>query len=161
LLAFLQNEWGRSVSGTAMSEMEKVLTQFGGVFDGAAGPVRAVASRTCDLLPAVTRVASVLHPELDLLDRSVKLLTRLEVGVPAGAVEIARHAGSRLTRGDYQQLIKAGLATAAAVEIAADEHLHACLGGDGEKVAAIRAAAREYHEWDLSVLSPILPEYEA
>jgi helicase len=79
------------ISEMAMSNIEKMLTQFGGAFDGAAGPVRAVASRTCDLLPAVVRIATILHPGLELTDRFEKLLTRLEVGVHAGVVEIARH----------------------------------------------------------------------
>ena len=36
------------ISSTPMAEIEAALTQHGGVFDGAAGPVRSVASRTGD-----------------------------------------------------------------------------------------------------------------
>jgi hypothetical protein len=78
-----------------------------------------------------------------------------------GAVEIARYAASRPTRGNYRQLVKAGLGTAAAVEGATDDNLHACLGADGEKVAAVRAAARTFRERDIGTMLPILPEYEA
>ena len=36
------------VSGKPMTEIEANLTQFGGAFGGAAGPVRSVAARTSD-----------------------------------------------------------------------------------------------------------------
>ena len=143
-----------------MSEIEKVLTQFGGAFDGAAGPIRSVSARTCDLLPSVARVATILHTELDLANRVTRLLTRLEVGVPAAAVEIAQFAGSRLSRGDYQQLIKANLSTAATVDAASDDDLIACLGGNSERAEAVRDAARRFHDQDGVPVSPILPEYE-
>ena len=45
------------VSGKPMHEIEANLTQFGGAFGGAAGPVRSVAARTSDLLPVAARVA--------------------------------------------------------------------------------------------------------
>src|SRR5690349_2378062 len=86
-----------------------VRRQYGKTFDGVAGPLRSVASRTCDLLLAVTRVAELLHPGLDLSERCSRLLTRLEVGVPAAAVPLAAQAGTRLTRGDYLSLLRAGL----------------------------------------------------
>jgi helicase len=89
------------ISPTPMAEIERALTQHGGAYDGAAGPVRAVSSRTCDLLPAVARVATFLHPGLDLTDRVSRLLVRLELGVPAPAVALARSAGTKLGRPDY------------------------------------------------------------
>ncbi len=148
------------ISDRTMSAIETSLTQHGREFDGAAGPVRAVSSRTCDMLPAVARVATILHTEIDLANRVTRLLTRLEVGVPAAAVEIAQYAGSRLSRGDYHQLIKAGLSTAAAVEAASDDKLIACLGGNAERAEAVRDAARRFRDEDVSLISPILPEYE-
>jgi hypothetical protein len=103
------------ISDRSMTAIETALTQHGGAPDGAAGPVRAVASRTCDLLPAVARVATFLHPGLDLKDRVPRLLVRLELGIQPGTVEIAGHAGGRLTRGDYQELLKARLTTPEAI----------------------------------------------
>ena len=47
------------VSGQEISEIERLLARHGGAFDGAAGPVRGVASRTCDLLGAAARVAEL------------------------------------------------------------------------------------------------------
>jgi hypothetical protein len=38
--------------------------------------------------------------DLDLADRISRLLVRLELGIPPGAVMLARHAGVRLSRGD-------------------------------------------------------------
>ena len=120
-----------------MSDIEAILTRHGRKFRCAAGAVRGAASRTGDLLPAVAQVAADPHPDLDLSDRLAQLLTRLEVGVPAAAVEIARFAGPRLC-GNYHQMIKAGLGTAQAVERADDAQLAACLGGSD----AVQRSAR-------------------
>jgi hypothetical protein len=57
------------VSGRAMNEIETLLTRFGGAFDGAAGPIRAVAARTCDLLPTAARIAELLHILINLGQR--------------------------------------------------------------------------------------------
>jgi hypothetical protein len=148
------------VSPMPINQIETALTQHGGAFDGAAGPVRSVAARTCDLLPAVARVATILHPELDLTERIPRLLVRLELGIPAGAVALARHAAARLTRGDYQELVKASLNTPEAVEAANDEALLTCVGGDAEKVRAVREAAAAIRAEPQSVPAPALPDYE-
>ncbi|WP_437779105.1 DEAD/DEAH box helicase [Sorangium sp. So ce1097] len=149
------------ISDRSMTAIETALTQHGGAFDGAAGPVRAVASRTCDLLPAVARVATFLHPELDLSDRVSRLLVRLELGVQPGSVPIARHAGGRLTRGDYQELLRAGLTTPEAIEAASDDELFACLGGDENKARSAREAVTALRAEPDAVPTPILPDYEA
>jgi helicase len=148
------------ISPCTMSDIESILTRHGRKFDGAAGPVFGISSRTADLLPTVAKVATILHPDLDLGNRLARLLTRLEVGVPVGAVEIAQFAGPRLSRGDYHQLIKAGLGTAAAVEGADDEKLAACLGGNDERVEVVREAARLFRDQDESTTIPAFPEYE-
>ncbi len=62
------------ITDRPLAEIEEILTQFGGKFDGAAGPVRGVRARTCDLLPTVARVAEVLHPGLNLSERVSRLL---------------------------------------------------------------------------------------
>ena len=54
------------VSGMGMEEIERAMSQFGGAFDGSAGPIRSVTSRTCDVLPMIGRVAELLHPGLAL-----------------------------------------------------------------------------------------------
>jgi helicase len=148
------------ISDRPISEIERTLAKHGGSFDGAAGPIRTVSSRTCDLLTTVARVATILHPDLDLGDRLSRLLIRLEVGVPAVAVEIAQFARLKLSRGDYQQLIKARLSTAAAVEAASDDALLVCLAGNAERAEIVRDAARNFREQDANPISPLLPEYE-
>jgi helicase len=149
------------ISPTAMAEIETVMTQHGGAFDGAAGPVRSVTSRACDLLPAVARVATFLHPGLDLADRVSQLLVRLERGVPAGAVSLARHTGTRLGRGDYQDLVKAGLSSPEAIDAAGDEAILACVGGDAEKARAVRDAAAAIRAEPEAAPVPVLPRYES
>ena len=139
----------------------RALTQHGGAYDGAAGPVRAVSARTCDLLPAVARVARFLYPEMSLTDRVERILIRLELGAPSSAVAVARHTGVSLSRGDYLDLVKAGYVAADAIEEAKDEDQHACVDGDIEKLNVLRevviAIRNEPHE----VPALELPENEA
>jgi hypothetical protein len=146
------------ISPMPMNQIEKLLTQHGMARDGAAGPVRAVSARTCDLLPAVARVATSLHPELDLTERLPRLLVRLELGVTAEAITIARHVGAHLTRGDYQELLKAKLTTREGIDAASDDTLLDCLGGDADKAALVRAAATLRTDPDISPL-PAFPAY--
>ena len=148
-----------------LSRIESTLTQFGGKFDGAAGPIRGVASRTCDLLPTVARIVQLLYPNLDLADRCASLLTRLEVGVPRGAVDLATQMGNRLSRGDYQHLIKGGLCALEAIDKSSDDELLACLSesrNKEEKIYQIRRAAKMRREKNQCGLfsTPILPPYE-
>jgi helicase len=142
----------------SLEQIEGILTQFGGAFGGAAGPVRAVASRTSDLLPTVTRVAELLHPGLDLSERQARLLVRLELGVPEGVVELALRAGSTLTRGDYLRLLRAGLTTVEAVERSEDDAVLDYLGGSEPKLRALREALRARPAQVPPVVAgPILP----
>jgi replicative superfamily II helicase len=151
------------ITDKSLAEIEKTLTQFGGGFDGAAGQIRSVKARTCDFLPIVARVAEILHPGLDLGERVRRLLTRLEVGVPAAAVELATLAGSRLARGDYQRLLKTNQCTIAAIEQSSNEELLGSLNGDELKLAILRDAVRISRERqsEQTASSTVLPPYEA
>ncbi|WP_426752740.1 DEAD/DEAH box helicase [Myxococcus sp. Y35] len=148
------------VSGRAMDEVERVLTQFGGA-DGAAGPVRQVAARTCDVLPTVARIAELLHPGLDLGARLSRLLIRLDLGIPSEAVELGRHAGNGLARGDYRRLLAAKLGEPAQIRAAQDEDLLNCLGNDVAKVSLVREAAEaaEHDRQRAAAVLPILEPY--
>jgi replicative superfamily II helicase len=152
------------VSGRPMNETEAALTQFGGAFGGAAGPVRAVAARTCDLLPAAARVAEILHPSLDLKDRVSQLAIRLTYGVPAAAIDLARELGGDLLRGDYCRLAKSGLCSPEAIQTANEKSLLACLDRNLEKLALLREAgvqiARRQAD-SVKVSEPILEAYVA
>ncbi|MDR3638884.1 MAG: DEAD/DEAH box helicase [Isosphaeraceae bacterium] len=149
------------ISPMSMNQVEATLTQHGGKFDGAAGPVRSVSSRTCDLLQAVARVATIVHPDLNLTQRVPRLLVRLELGVPAGAADLARYAGTRLTRGDYQELVKTGLTTPEAIDAGNDEALLNCLGQDADKVRIVREAVTEMRTEPEASALPDFPDYEA
>ena len=52
---------------------------------GSSGPIRGVAARTSDLLPAAARVAEILHPSLDLSERAGRLVLRLTYNLGKGA----------------------------------------------------------------------------
>jgi replicative superfamily II helicase len=151
------------ISDLPMSDIENRLTKHGGKFDGAAGPVMGARARTCDLLPTVCRVAEMVHPGLDLGARAERLLTRLEVGVPPAAVDLATHAGSRLSRGDYRCLLEAGVCSVDAIEKCPDEELLRLLSGSRPKLAAVRAAATSYRaqQEEQEISPPIIPPYES
>ena len=129
------------VTGTEMNEIERVMTQFGGSFDGAAGPIRSVASRTADMLPVIARVGELLRPGLDLSSRASRLTVRLEYGVGADAVDIARLAGRDFGRGDYRRLSAAGLTNAAAIETASDDLILEQVEDDADKLRVVRLFA--------------------
>jgi hypothetical protein len=152
------------VSGRALNEIEATLTQFGGGFDGAAGPIRAAAARTCDLLPTAARVAEILNPDLDLAERVARLAVRLTLGVPAAAVELAQLAGADLLRGDYRRLVNARLCDPDAIDGADDRSLLNCVDGDVRKLEIVRRASgevRQRREWAAAVSVPILEPYVA
>jgi helicase len=128
------------ISNTPMRDIEAALTQFS-IIDGAAGPVRSVASRTADLLETVCRVAELKYPGLDLRERVARLLVRLHLGVPSEVLELAELFGNGLSRGDYLNLLNARLNTLASVDVASDEQLEKALGG-----SATRARVRFVRE---------------
>ncbi len=130
------------VSGRPMNEIEKLLTQFGGAFGGAAGPIRAVAARTCDMLPVAARVAEILHPTLDLGNRVRRLAIRLTYGISGTAVELAQFAGTELLRGDYCRLAAAGLCEPDQIAAATDDQILACVDKDKQKLGLVRDAAQ-------------------
>jgi len=132
------------ISDLPMSEIENILTKHGGRFDGASGPVLQARARTCDLLHTVSKVASTIHPTLDLDGRVDRLLIRLEVGVPPAAVELATHTGTRLTRGDYRRLLDAAKCSIQALKDCPDEEILRLLSGSTTKLLAIRRAVEAY-----------------
>lgn len=152
------------VSGKPMSEIEDILTQFGGAFGGAAGPIRAVASRTCDLLPVAARVVEILHPTLDLSDRIGRLTIRLTYGVPSAATDLAREAGAELLRADYCRLAAKGLCDPEKLDKATDQQLLDTLSNDGRKVALVRDASKRIAERRAKLAkigTPVLSAYVA
>lgn len=151
------------VSGRPMTEIEGTLAQFGGAFGGLAGPIRAVASRTCDLLPTAARVAELLHSGLSLEDRTARLAVRLTYGVPPAAVSLAKEAGNALLRGDYCRLAAADLCEWDKVTSASEKELLACLDDDARKLEVVRTASRSAAERAAKPIAftPVLEPYAA
>lgn len=132
------------VSGMSMEEIERSMGQFGGAFDGAAGPIRSVTARTCDVLPMIARAAEVLHNGVDLEQRTARLLLRIDLGIQGPAVDLARYAGRSLDRADYRRLCEARLTEREALTGADDATLLRLLGNDPRKVATVREAVRQW-----------------
>ncbi|GBE93656.1 DEAD/DEAH box helicase [Nostoc cycadae] len=151
------------VTDRSTAEIESILTQFGGTLGGAAGAIRDVAERTCDLLLTVAQVAGILHPNLDLDEPISRLLIRLNVGVPPAAVDLAKQVATRLTRGEYLQLLHAGLCNIDAIETVSDSDILSHLNHDIEKLAIVRKAVKQHRQQELepTLLSPILEPFES
>ena len=152
------------VTGRPMEEIERILTQFGGAFGGAAGPIRSVAARTCDLLPTAADIAEILHPGLDLADRVGRLIIRLDLGIAGPAVDLARHARTHLSRSDYARLLKAQLVSASTIQAAEDTAILACVDGDNGKLRVAREAAEAMAEVErrrAQRVTPMLEPYKA
>jgi helicase len=149
------------ISGMGMEQIESAMGRFGGAFDGAAGPIRNVASRTCDVLPMIARAAEVLHAGIDLQKRTERLLFRLDHGVQGPAVDLARHAGRALDRGDYKRLCEAGMTTREALARADDGVLLALLGNDRQKLSAVRDAIERWRAVRPTAPPAALPAYQA
>ncbi|MCZ6775446.1 MAG: DEAD/DEAH box helicase, partial [Ignavibacteria bacterium] len=150
------------VTDMPLVQIEEVLTKHGGRFNGAAGPTRSVSSRTHDILPIVARVAEILHKDLDLTERSARLFTRLEVGIPSSIIDLAKQAGARLSRADYQSLLKSNLSQIEDIQNSSDEDLLACVNDNRTKLSIIRQAVIDHYEQkiDENLSFPLLPEYE-
>ena len=151
------------VTDKAMSDIEQIVVRHGGGNElGSAGAIRQITSRTCDVLPAVARIAEVLHSQLDLVERLNRLLVRLDVGLPSDAANLALHAGSQLTRGDYLALKQMDIIRIDQLETADDPIILQALSGDQSKLGIVREAVikaktpekPEVFEW------PILAPYE-
>jgi len=149
------------VSGLGMEEIERAMGQFGGAFDGSAGLIRSVTSRTCDVVPMIARAAELLHAGIDLQERTARLLLRLELGVQGPAVDLARFAERALDRADYRRLCEAGMIELEALTSAEDRTLLPLLGNDKHKIAVVRDAVERWRTARPSVPPPAaLPAYQ-
>ena len=148
------------VTGIPIEEIERAMGQFGGAFDGSAGQIRSTAARTCDVLPAIARAADLLSPGQDAAGRVTRLVIRLDLGIPALAVDLARYAGRALDRADYRRLANAGFAEQPALDAADDAALVAALGNQPRKLQALRAALDEWRNARrVAAPAPALPPY--
>ena len=151
------------VAGTNMVEIERAITRFGGAFGGAAGPIRSVTSRTCDVVPAVARLSDLMYPGNDFAQRVGRLVIRLELGVPADAVDLARQCGKALSRGDYLRLTEEHLIAPEALLAASDDALLRCVGNERAKLELARIGAAAHIDLKKRELAniPVLAPYQA
>lgn len=120
-------------SATGLATAERELMQH--VQDNSAsGPIRSVASRTRDVLDAVATVASA-RAGIDCGDVADELSIRLEFGVPGEMVELARHFGAVLTRGEYLALHSAGIHSVDAIRRIDNHELDRLVGSRTSNVA--------------------------
>lgn len=149
------------ITNTPLAQIEATMTRFGGKSDGAAGPIRSVRARVCDVLPPIIGIVQILHPDLDLTERASRLLIRMEFGIPASIAELASILGNQLTRSDYLNLVNASLGSIESIEQSNDDDLLACLNQSPGKLGVVRQAVLKYHQHENNLLpSPILPPYE-
>lgn len=97
-------------SDTPMDVIERQLTQHLPTRT-ASGPVRAVAGRTRDVLDAVIGICRVRGFDVQDEREVDQLAVRLEIGLPDVLGGLATIAGRSLTRGEYLDLLRAGVAS--------------------------------------------------
>jgi replicative superfamily II helicase len=123
----------------------------------AIGPVRAVASRTHDVIGTIVSIATELHPTADLTRLASLLPAQLELGISTGHAPLAI-AGADLQREHYLRLAQGGLANAEAILQVDDETLLDLLGGDSQRFNRLREAATEVRQSDaVPSLDDLLP----
>jgi len=153
------------ITDKPLADIEEILTKHWGRFDGIAGPMRSVASRTHDLLRTVARVAEILHPDLKLEERTAKLFVRLEVGVPSSIFNLAKKIGPTFSRSDYHSLIKENLSDMEVLKTASDEVILTALGDDEAKFGILKTVVEGFFKTDtgedMDFFTPSLPPYEA
>jgi hypothetical protein len=109
----------------------------------AIGPVRAVASRTRDVIDTVIAIAREAHPEAELDTLAEFLPIQLELGVPANTVWLARTAGTAISRQTYLNLSNRQLTSPETIHAATDETLMECVGDSQEAVRRLRSWAEQ------------------
>jgi helicase len=132
------------MTGLPAAQLERLVMQH--YFDrNAIGPIRAVASRTHDVIGTVTAIAAMIHPTADLSRLEALLPVQLELGIPADLTPLAI-AGADLPREHYLGLVEAGFGTPDLIGQAGDDVLLKCLGSDNRRLETLRAATREVLE---------------
>lgn len=132
-------------SRTPMGDIERNLMQH--LRDpSVAGPVRAVAARTRDVIGTVALVASVRGVQTtdDAVVDDMSLM--LELGLPRELVPVARVLGATLNRAQYLTLVEAGLVDVHQVKRAEPELLTRLLGETS--AAALHARLSETRDVD-------------
>jgi helicase len=129
------------MNGMPAAELERIVMQH--YFDkNAIGLVRAVASRTQDVIGTIIDMAAVIHPTADLVRLAELLPVQLQLGVPTELAPLAL-AGADLAREQYLALVRAGLTSPELVDKADDETLLECIGGARRRLRTLRGAVKQ------------------
>lgn len=129
------------MSGRSRQEIERHLMQHMRE-RVAAGAVNQVRSRTIDLLPVVISATEILR-DVDLSEHQGDLMLRLEFGIPADLLPLARVSDGLLTRSEYLSLHEAGVVTPEMLAKAKLEDLGRLLGGNKTKAQNLLDLIRE------------------
>jgi len=123
----------------------------------AIGPVRAVTSRTRDVIDTVIGIAYEIHPATDLDKIASILPVQLELGIPAGLAPCAI-AGANLQREHYLGLISEGITTLDLIAQSDDEKLLQFIAKDESRLRSLRdAVARAVEIAAEPTLDDLLP----
>ena len=143
--------------GVPASRLEQAIMQH--YFDrNAIGPIRAVAARTQDVIGLVIDMATLIHPTADLVQLATLMPIQLELGIPADLAPLAA-AGADLAREQYLSLAAVGLHTPGHIHEADDDTLLKCVGGDKQRLRALRESTKDVIEAAAApLLGELLPE---
>ena len=130
------------LEGVELNRMEDSLLQHM-PRSNAAGPIRACAERTRDLISSVARIGELVSSDgFAVGAQADELMCRLEMGIPADICWLAIKLHRRLDRGDYLSLRKAGFIMVKKFDEADDAALLSVVNSKA-KLIAIRAAIEE------------------
>jgi replicative superfamily II helicase len=124
----------------------------------AAGPIRATAERTRDLIGVVARVGTLLSTEGDALRGNIDTLgIQLELGIPGDVLWLARETRRGLERGDYLALKREGLSSLEALQAVDDQRVFQILRSK-TKVGRIREAIKRIESVVSLAEDDVLPQ---
>lgn len=144
-------------SNTPLATLEQHLMQHLPASE-AAGPVRSVANRTRDLIPAVVRVFTFLHPLVDVGNVAERTMVRLELGVPVELVELGTALGAALTRAQYLALLEQGLTSPEQFEAADPVVLASHINVSETRAAELQVLLRQRKAQQVADIGPLLPK---
>ncbi|RSM37841.1 DEAD/DEAH box helicase [Amycolatopsis balhimycina DSM 5908] len=143
-------------SSTPLGVVEQHLMQHN-LGNEAAGAIRSVAGRTRDLVPAVMRVFTFLHPDVATSSLAERTMVRLELGIPAELVDLGMVLGAELTRAQYLALLGHGITTPDEVEASDVESLADHLNVSTARAAELQAFLHNRERQSEESFVPLLP----
>jgi len=137
------------LEGVELNRIEESILQHMPA-DNAAGPIRAVAERTRDLVGVVTRIAEFLAKDgLHLNCDADSLMGRLELGIPEDIYWLAEELKRNLERGEYLALRRLNLTSIEVLEKSDEAEIKRAVGSKAkiqlirEAIAAIKTRNKE------------------